>query len=86
MKSNHEDSSAGPVEDAGNAPEVAKSTAKPALLSRAQLAKELNLSPRKVIYLTDNRTIPVLRIGTRRLYQLDRVMAALQRFEVPAIS
>jgi hypothetical protein len=57
------------------------------LLNTNELALELNKSARQIRYLVDARKIPVLRIGYRtNLFDLDKVLKALARFEIPEVS
>jgi len=53
------------------------------LLSKAELARVLRVSPRTLEGWAREGRIPVLRLGVRCIrYRLDRVLAALDRFEV----
>jgi hypothetical protein len=57
------------------------------LLTKAQLASELGLKTRGVDSLTRQRKIPVLRISHRCVrYDLEKVRAALSKFEVCAVA
>jgi hypothetical protein len=59
---------------------------KPALLTKAQLAQELQCSPRYIERLQLARKIPVVRLSPRCVrYSRDRVMSALARCEQEAI-
>ena len=58
----------------------ATSVANPALLTKAQLAGELQCSPRHVERLQRERKIPVIRLSTRCVrYSRERVLSALAR-------
>jgi hypothetical protein len=60
--------------------------AKPALLTKAQLAGELQCSPRHVERLQKERKIPVVRLSSRCVrYSRERVLSALARCEQEAI-
>ncbi|MEP6673418.1 MAG: hypothetical protein ABJF10_29995 [Chthoniobacter sp.] len=57
------------------------------LLTQKQLAEELGLKVPGVISLTRKKKIPVLRISHRCVrYDLEKVRAALNKFEVKAIN
>jgi hypothetical protein len=57
------------------------------LLTKKQLAAELGMLPTGIQALTRARKIPVLRISQKTVrYDLERVKAALAKFEVKAVA
>lgn len=61
-------------------PPAAQPVAKPALLTKVQLAGELQCSPRHVERLQRERKIPVIRLSARCVrYSRERVLLALAR-------
>jgi excisionase family DNA binding protein len=52
------------------------------LLTVPQLAKELNVSQRHIINLTNKRMIPCIRLGRSVRYDSDAVQRALKKLEV----
>ena len=51
------------------------------LLTRRECAPAIRVSVRKLDDLTKRRIIPCIRLDGKVLYRLDRVLAALDRFE-----
>jgi hypothetical protein len=50
------------------------------------LAEILQKSPRYIRYLADEKIIPCIKLpGRDRIYDIERVMEALRRFEVKAV-
>jgi hypothetical protein len=63
-----------------------KSTQNKRILTGKELAAELNKTPRYVHQLAKEKIIPYIAMpGRDRLYDLARVMEALNRFEVKAV-
>jgi hypothetical protein len=56
------------------------------LLDTKQLAAELNRPVRQIRSWVAGRKIPVCKIGWRtNLFDLDKVLKALERFEIPSV-
>jgi len=54
----------------------------PVFLDKKQLARKLNIGVRTVERWMSNQLIPYLRVGNKVLFDLQRVIDALKRFEV----
>jgi hypothetical protein len=59
----------------------AESKIKPRFLRQAQLAEALNICERQVRYWQEKRIIPFIKIGRATLFDLDKVVCALEKFE-----
>jgi hypothetical protein len=53
----------------------------PVLMSEREVAAFLNICERSVRNFTARRLLPVIRLGRRRLYRRDAVLAALSKLE-----
>jgi hypothetical protein len=70
----------------GTVPAPGSAANDPALLTRKQLAKKISLSTRSVDTLQKRKAIPFIRLSARCVrFEIDRVLAALRRFELKEI-
>lgn len=53
----------------------------PVLMNEREVAVVLNVCPRSIRNFTSQRILPVIRLGRRRLFRRDAVLAALQALE-----
>ena len=53
----------------------------PVLMNEREVALVLNVCPRSIRNFTSQKLLPVIRLGRRRLFRRDAVLAALQALE-----
>jgi excisionase family DNA binding protein len=58
----------------------------PVLMNEREVALVLNVCPRSIRNFTARRLLPVIRLGRRRLFRRDAVLAALQALEHGGVS
>lgn len=56
----------------------------PVLMNEQEVARFIGICPRSVRNFTTRGVLPVIRLGRRRLYRRDTVLAALRALECPA--
>jgi hypothetical protein len=54
-------------------------------MNEQEVAVFIGICPRSVRNFTNRRLLPVIRLGRRRLYRRDAVLAALVKLEAPSI-